>query len=136
LVDEILVLADELYRERSTLPKGKFGKALGYLLGQRRPLSAFLDDPRIPIHNNDSERDLRHLAIGRKNWMIFASERGGHVACRLYSLVLSCKQSGIDPEAYLEDVLMKVATTPASEIASLTPWGWAAARAAAATTAD
>jgi transposase len=133
LVDEILVLADGLSREHSTLPKSKLGKALGYLLGQRVPLSAFLDDPRIPIHNNDSERDLRHLAVGRKNWMIFASERGGHVACRLYSLVLSCKQSGIDPEAYIEDVLMKVATTPASEIASLTPWGWAAARATATT---
>ena len=50
------------------------------------------------------------------------------MACRLYSLVLSCKQNGVDPEAYIEDVLMKVATTPASQIATLTPWGWKAAR--------
>lgn len=125
-------LCDEaatLRGERSTLPKSMLGKALGYLDRQRRALSVFLTDPRIPIHNNDSERDLRHVAVGRKNWSIFASPRGGDVACRLYSLMLSCKQSGVDPEAYLEDVLMKVATTPASEIATLTPWGWKAARA-------
>ena len=116
---------------RSTLPRSKLGKALGYLFGQRAALSAFLDDPRLPIHNNDAERDLRHLAVGRKNWLVFGSRRGGEVACRLYSLVLSCKQSGADPEAYLEDVLGRVATTPASEIASLTPWAWAAERRAA-----
>lgn len=103
-------------------------KALGYLMLQRKSLMAFLDDPRLPIHNNDSERDLRHLAVGRKNWMVFGSQRGGEVACRMYSLILSCKQCGADLEAYLEDVLMKVATTPASEIASLTPWAWHAAR--------
>jgi len=72
--------------------------------------------------------DLRHLVVGRNNWLVFASPKGGEVACRLYSLVLSCKQNGVDPEAYIEDVLMKVATTPASKIATLTPWGWKAAR--------
>ncbi len=61
--------------------------------------------------------------------LVFGSQRGGEVACRLYSLMLSCKQAGVDPEAYLEDLLMKVATTAASQIASLTPWAWAAARA-------
>ena len=97
-------------------------------MSQRLALAVFLGDPRLPIHNNDSERDLRHLAVGRKNWLVFGSQRGGEVACRLYSLVLSCKQCGADPEAYLEDVLMRVAVTPASEIASLTPWAWQAAR--------
>jgi transposase len=125
----IYVEADRLERQRSTLPKSKLGKALGYLMSQRAALAVFLEDPRLPIHNNDSERDLRHLAVGRKNWLVFGSQRGGEVACRLYSLVLSCKQCGADSEAYIEDVLMKVATTPASEIASLTPWAWQAARA-------
>jgi len=130
LLDQIYAEAGRLEGLRSTLPKSKLGKALGYLMSQRKPLAVFLDDPRLPIHNNDSERDLRHLAIGRKNWLVFGSERGGQVACRLYSLVLSCKQCGADPEAYLEDVLMRVASTPASEIASLTPWAWQAARTA------
>ncbi len=82
----------------------------------------------LPIQNTDEERDLRHLAVGRKNWLVFGSQRGGDVACRLYSLVLSCKQAGIDPERYIEDVLSRLSTTKASEIASLTTWAWAAAR--------
>ncbi len=118
---------ETLEQQRSTLPKSKLGKAIGYLQSQRRALSTFLDDPRIPIHNNDSERDLRHLAVGRKNWLVFGSQRGGEVACRLYSLMLSCKQCGANPEAYLADVLMRVATTPSSQVATLTPWAWAAA---------
>ena len=127
--------AERLEHDRATLPKSKLAKAIGYLVRQRAPLSVFLADARIPIHNNDAERDLRHIAIGRKNWLVFASERGGEVACRLYSLVLSCKQAGVDPELYIEDVLGKVSSTPASRIADLTPWGWAAARERAATTA-
>ena len=128
LIAAIYVEAGRLEGLRSTLPKSKLGKALGYLASQHKPLSAFLDDPRLPIHNNDSERDLRHLAIGRKNWLVFGSQRGGEVACRLYSLILSCKQCGADPEAYLEDVLMKINTVLDSEIANLTPWAWQAAR--------
>jgi transposase len=129
LVDIAFQRAQELSLQRSTLPKSQLGKALAYLDRQRGPLSACLKDPRIPIHNNDEERDLRHLAVGRKNWLVFASDRGGEVACRLYSLVLSCKQAGVDPEAYIEDVLGRLSTTKASDIASLTPWAWAAARA-------
>ena len=128
IIDAIYSEAARVEKLRSTLPKSKLGKALGYLMSQRQALIAFLDDPRLPIHNNDSERDLRHLAVGRNNWLIFGSQRGGEVGCRLYSLVLSCKQCGADPEAYIEDVLMRVATTKASEIATLTPWAWQAAR--------
>ena len=126
VIDSIYAQVDVLDRDRATVPKSKLGKALGYLDRQRDPLTVFLEEPRIPIHNNDQERDLRHLAVGRKNWLVFASERGGDVACRLYSLVLSCKQAGVDPEAYIEDLLSKISTTPASKIATLTPWAWAA----------
>jgi len=128
LIARLLEAGGELERKRTTLPKSRLGKALSYLLNQQGPLSAFLKDPALPIHNNDEERDLRHIIIGRKNWMIFASELGGQVACRLYSLMLSCRQNGVNPEAYLADVLMRVASTPDSEIASLTPWAWGAAR--------
>lgn len=124
IVERIYVAAKVLDSARSTLPKSKLGKALKYLFNQRAPLAVFLEDARVPIHNNDAERDLRHVVTGRKNWLVFGSKRGGEVACRLYSLMLSCRQNGVDPEAYLADVLMAVATTPASEIASLTPWAW------------
>jgi transposase len=128
IVQRLYHAADRVNAMRSTMPKGKLGKALGYLFNQRDELEVFLADPRIEVHNNDAERDLRHVVVGRNNWMVFASERGGHVASRLYSLVLSCKHAGIDPEAYIEDLLTRVSTTPESQVASLTPWAWAAAR--------
>ncbi len=132
LVERIHAAGWDLFELRSTLPKSKLGKAVKYLANQRASLDVFLDEPRIPIHNNDSERDMRHVVIGRKNWLVFASPKGGEVACRLYSLMLSCRQNGVDPEAYLADALMAVASTKASEIASLTPWAWGAARKAGA----
>ena len=128
LVKQIFEAAQALSVERATLPKSPLGKALVYLDRQRGPLSAFLTDPRIPIHNNDEERDLRQVAMGRNNWQTLGSERGGQVACRMYSLVLSCKQAGVDPQAYIEDVLGRISTTKAADIATLTPWAWAAAR--------
>ncbi|MEM6705730.1 MAG: haloacid dehalogenase-like hydrolase [Acidobacteriota bacterium] len=72
---------------------------------------------------NDAERDLRHIETGRKGWLAFGSERGGEVAARLYSLVLSCQQSGVDPETYVTDVLGRIATTPHSKLATSTHWG-------------
>ena len=128
LVALMLERTGGLSRLRSTVPESKLGKAVTYDLRQQRPLSTFLDDARIPIHNNDEERDLRHLKLGTKTWRLLGSERGGDVACRLYSLVLSCKQAGVDPQAYIEDVLGRLSTTKAADIAQLTPWAWAAAR--------
>ncbi len=130
IIEKIHELAMEIGSKPSTLPKSKLGKGVGYLSKQREALEVCLSDPRIPIHNNDEERDLRHIVTGRKAWSVFASPRGGEVACRLYSLVLSCIQCGANPEAYIKDVLMAVATTPMSEIASLTPWAWNEAQAA------
>ena len=121
--------ANAVAQQKSTMPRGQLGKGLGYLENQRESLEAFLSDPRIPLSNNDSERDLRHIVVGRANWLVFASPRGGEVACRLYSLMLSCKENGVDPEAFIEDVLTRVSSTPASRVRELTPWGWAAARA-------
>lgn len=123
--------AERLSTDPQVLPKSALGKAVGYLFGQDAPLSLFLEDPRLPIHNNDAERDIRHLATGRKNWLVFGSPKGGEVACRLYSLVLSARYAGIDPEEYLSDILERVAVTPASRIAELTPWAWAEARSTA-----
>ncbi len=102
-----------------------------YAINQREPLTALLRHGKIPIHNNDTERDLRRVVTGRKNWLVFGSQRGGEVAGRLYSLVMSSKLAGINVADYLEDVLSLISTTSASEIATLTPWGWKAAQPAA-----
>ena len=87
-------------------------------------------------HNNDTERDLRHVVTGRKNWLIFKSQRGGDVAGRIFSLVMSSKLAGINVMAYLEDALSLISTTKASDIAKLTPWGWKAAQLDAAASAN
>ena len=110
-------------------------KAVGYALNQREPLTALLRHPEIPIHNNDTERDLRHVVVGRKNYQFFGSQKGGEVGARIYSLVMSCKLIDVDPAEYLEDVLSLISTVQAKDIALLTPWGWKAARAAAAKSA-
>jgi transposase len=109
----------------SILPKSTLGKAVRYIDNQLQPLTRFLEDPGLEIHNNDSERTLRHVVTGRKNWLHFGSPRGGQVGCHLFSLVATCKALQINPQAYLEDLLEKVDTVPASQIARLTPWAWA-----------
>ncbi len=125
LMAKIRALLEELVRERSTLPKSLLGKALTYVDRQWEPLTRFLEDADLPIHNNNAERSIRHVALGRKNWLFFGSPRGGEVGKNITSVMLTCKVLGIDPEAYLEDVIRRIDTTPQSQIASLTPWAWA-----------
>jgi len=126
LMDKLFDLLWELDAIPQITPQSKLGKGIRYALNQEQRLRVCLDDPRVPIHNNDSERDLRHIILGRNNWMVFASQRGGEIACRMYSLMLSCRQNDIHPEEYLADVLMAAETTPSADITSLTPWAWKA----------
>ena len=82
----------------------------------------------LAIDNNAAERALRGVAVGRKNWLFAGSAEAGGRAAVLMTLVGTCKLQGIDPQAYLADVLVRVATTPASCIDELTPRGWKLAR--------
>ena len=81
-------------------------------------------DGDLAIDNNLSERVLRTVAIGRKNWLFAGSDAGAERAAIIYSLVATCKLCHIDPFAYLRDVLDRVSTHPASGIAELTPSAW------------
>jgi len=114
---------------RTVLPKSALGDALGYVRNQWAALSRFVENGRLAIDNNAAERALRGVAVGRKNWLFTGSEDGGRRAAVIYSLVGTCKQLGIEPFAYLRDVLERIPTHPASRIAELTPSGWLAARA-------
>ena len=106
------------------LPKSPTGKAITYALNQWDALLQYLDDPILAIDNNLSERTLRMVAIGRKNWMFAGSESGAQRAAIIYSLVSSCKLNNLDPFAYFRDVLSKVTTYPASQIDDLLPSSW------------
>lgn len=84
----------------------------------------YLDIGEAEIDNNAIERLLRGVALGRKNYLHFASEGGGVAGAIAYSLIESCKLSGVEPWAYLKDVLMRVWNHPADRIAELMPRNW------------
>lgn len=111
----------------TVLPKSPLGKAAGYALRQWDALTRYVENAILSIDNNLSERTLRMVAIGRKNWMFAGSDAGGQRAAIVYSLVASCKLVGIDPFAYFRDVLDRVSTHPNNRIFELTPRGWKAA---------
>jgi len=110
------------------LPQSPLGKAIGYALKQWDALVRYVDDGRLAIDNNLAENTLRGVALGRSNWVFCGSPAGGRRAAILYSLVVSCKLQGIDPFAYIRDVLARIRTTPMSRIDELTPRGWKQAR--------
>lgn len=126
---------DAIDRERQALmphapPKSLLGDALRYLDRQWSALQTYLEDGRLAIDNNAAERQLRAVAIGRKNWLFAGSEAGLRRAALMYSLAQSCALAGIDPFEYFRDVLLRVASHPHGRIAELTPRAWAAARTA------
>ena len=83
------------------LPQSAFGKAVNYMYKRWTSLTRFVDDPRIPLHNNASERAVRGPVVGRKNFRGCRSKRGLHVAALYYSLIESAKLLGVDPRRYL-----------------------------------
>lgn len=106
------------------LPKTPIGEALHYALAQWKALGRYVDLGEAQIDNNAMERALRGVAIGRKNYLHFASEDGGAWAAAAYSLIESCKLSSVEPWRYLKDVMMRVWTHPADRIAELMPRLW------------
>ena len=103
-------------------PKSPMGKALTYAVNQSKPLGRFLEDGRLPIHNNACERALRKIAIGRANWMFAGSDEGAERAAVIYTLLGTCRLRGVEPFAWLKDVLEKLASGwKQSDIAALLP---------------
>ena len=84
----------------------------------------FLDDGRICLTNNAAERALRGIALGRKAWLFAGSDRGGERAAAMYSLIGTAKLNNVDPQAWLADVLRRIADHPASRLDELLPWHW------------
>lgn len=107
------------------LPKLKFGEAVGYARNQWASLTNYLDDGRLPIDNNDVERDLRALTIGRKNWLFIGSPAAGPHAAVLYTIVASAARHHLDVWAYLRDVLERLSTGGVT-LEGLLPDVWAA----------
>ena len=102
--------------------KSELAKAIGYSLGRWRSLTRYRDDGRIELDNNAAERALRGVALGRNNYLFMGSDAGGERAAAIYSLVETAKLNGLDPQAYLREVLARIADHPINRIDELLPW--------------
>jgi transposase len=108
------------------------GKATEYSLKRWAALTRFLDDGRLCMTNNAAERELRAIAVGRRNWTFAGSDEGGRQAAALYTLIAAAKLNDVDPQAWLADVLARMLDYPAKRIGDLLPWNWQAEHRAAA----
>lgn len=123
-------VADALHRwltlHRQKVPDGSATtKAIDYSLKRWAALTRYLDDAMLPIDNNWVENRIRPVALGRSNWLFAGSLRAGKRAAAVMSLIQSAKLNGLEPWAYLKDVLTRLPTQPASRIAELLPHHWA-----------
>ena len=109
--------------------RGILRSALGYAVRQKDALLRVLDDGRLVLDNNRSERALRSIAVGRKAWLFVGSDDHAESAGHLFSLIASCKLHRLDPEAYLRDLLRVLAHWPKDRYLELAPKFWADTRA-------
>ncbi|WP_172332676.1 transposase, partial [Mangrovicoccus sp. HB161399] len=120
-------LHDWLASERGRMSRhAPVAKAIDYVLSDCRwaAFTRFLDDGRICLTNNAAERSLRGVALGRKSWLFAGSGRGGDRAAFMYTLIVTAKMNGIDPQAWLADVLARLPDTKVSRVPELLPWNW------------
>jgi transposase len=118
-----------LRAERARLSRhAPVAKAMDYMLARFEGFTRFLDDGRICLTNNAAERALRGLALGRKSWLFAGSDRGGERAAFMYTLIVTAKLNGIDPQAWLADALARIADLPQRRLPELLPWTWKTAQ--------
>ena len=114
-----------LLQQRQRVPDGSAtARAIDYSLKRWPALTRFVDDGEVPIDNNQVENQIRPIAIGRNNWLFAGSLRAGKRAAAVMSLVHSARLNGLEPHAYLKDVLQRLPTQPASRVGELLPHRW------------
>src|SRR5207302_7911204 len=99
-------------------------QAIDYMLKRWAAFTRFLDDGRICLTNNAAERALRGIALGRRAWLFAGSDRGGERAAAMYTLIATAKLNDINPQAWLANVLARIADHPASRVDPPLPWPW------------
>ena len=114
------------------LPKSPMGEAIGYALNNWAALKRYTEAGFLAIDNNVAEREMKRIAIGRKNWLFVGSPRGGQTAAVLFSFTSTCQRLGVEPWGYLRDVLERLPSHPPERLAELLPDEWARAQRAAA----
>ncbi len=118
-------LIDWMTRERAKLSRhNEVAKAMDYMLKRIDVFTRFLEDGRICLSNNAAERELRGIALGRKSWLFAGSDRGGERAAVMLTLIQTAKLNNVDPQAWLADVLARIADHKITDLAALLPWNW------------
>ena len=121
---------------RRYLPRSAFGQAIDYALSNRPLLGVYLEEGRIEIDNNLVENAIRPTALGKKNWLFLGDADVGHRSAILYTIIESCRARGIDPSAYLRDVLTRLPSMTNWQVKNITPEAWPnASRSSASATA-
>ncbi len=121
----VIVLESWLREQRIRVSKNsETGKAIDYSLKRWTALTRFLDDGRLCMSNNAAERELRAVAMGRKNWTFAGSDEGGRRAAAIYTLIATAKLNDVDPQAWLADMLARLPDHPARRIDQLLRWEW------------
>jgi transposase len=128
LVDEFFTWAAEQYARVKDV-RGLVASAFGYAVRQEVALRRFLEDGRLPMTNNHSERALRGIAVGRKAWLFFGSDDHASAAANLFSLIASCELHGLDAETYLAEIIHVLPFWPRGRYLELAPKYWTATRA-------
>lgn len=124
--EELFEHLGHLKTGKAHLPKSPMGKAIDYALGQRAGLEVYLGDGRVEIDNNLCENAIRPTALGKKNWMFVGAEGAGWRGAVIYSVIESCRRRGIEPFAYLKDVLTRLPQMTNREVWTMTPENWTA----------
>ena len=125
-------LENWMREQRAKLSRGNdLAKAMDYILKRWTAFTRFLDDGRICLSNNAAERALRGIALGRRSWLFAGSDRGGQRAAAMYSIIVTAKMNDVDPQAWLGDVLTRIAELPIQKLDELLPWNWRSLQACA-----
>ena len=126
----VTALETWLREQRAKLSsQSETAKAIAYCLTRWIALTRFLDDGRLCMSNNAAEREMRPVAMGRKNWTFAGSDVGGQRAAAIYTLIQTARLNDVDPQAWLADVLVRLQDHPAKRIGELLPWNWKQERA-------
>jgi transposase len=129
ILDDFAAWRARMLAELDVDPRGPLRRALNYSLNHWAALCRFLDDGHVPISNNFTELQIRHIAVGRHNWLFFGSEPDALVACTWLSLVASAKLQSLNPEDYLRDLFRVLPSWPAQRVLELAPKYWQQTRA-------
>ncbi len=105
--------------------KGDLAKAFRYGLSRWPSFTLFLEDGRVAIDNNAAERGMRPIGVGRRNWLFAGSDIGGETLARAMTIIETAKMNGLNPQAYLADVLSRIHDHKINRLEELLPWNWA-----------